>query len=203
MWLAYPLRQLPPSGQGFTCPHFVGVWDTVSSVGWKNDPLKLPYSADNPDISIGRHAIAIDERRAFFRTNRWIPSAELDAHGPKDVKQVWFAGVHCDVGGGYPEEHSGLSKFPLEWMLEEAKIAGLQVNAARQAEVLGQSPGSRYAKADPDALIHENRGQLKAPFRSYATSRFGIGMQFHAQAMRSERLSCSAMVAKQIEKRSG
>jgi uncharacterized protein (DUF2235 family) len=143
-------------GQTECCPHFVGLWDTVSSVGWKDDPLKLPYSADNPTINIGRHAIAIDERRAFFRTNRWIPSPELEAHGPKDVKQVWFAGVHCDVGGGYTEKESGLSKFPLEWMLEEAKIAGLHVNTARQVEVLGLSPGSTYAKADPDAWIHES-----------------------------------------------
>jgi uncharacterized protein (DUF2235 family) len=137
-------------------PHFVGVWDTVSSVGWKNNPLKLPFSADNPDINIGRHAIAIDERRAFFRTNRWLPAPELAEHGPNDLKQVWFAGVHCDVGGGYPEVDSGLSKFPLEWMLEEAKMAGLHVNAARQAEVLGQSPDSNYAKADPDACIHQS-----------------------------------------------
>jgi uncharacterized protein (DUF2235 family) len=137
-------------------PHFVGVWDTVSSVGWKDNPLKLPFSADNPDIHIGRHAISIDERRAFFRTNRWVPSAELTEHGPKDVKQVWFAGVHCDVGGGYPEPDSGLSKIALKWMLEEAKAAGLLVNAARQAEVLGLSPGSNYEKPDPDAIQHES-----------------------------------------------
>jgi uncharacterized protein (DUF2235 family) len=136
--------------------HFVGVWDTVASVGWKDNPLKLPFSADNPDINIGRHAIAIDERRAFFRTNRWIPSSELTEHGPKDVLQVWFAGVHCDVGGGYPEEESGLSKIALEWMLEEAKAAGLVVNAARQDEVLGRTPGSEYAKPDCDAPAHES-----------------------------------------------
>jgi len=137
-------------------PYFVGVWDTVSSVGWKDNPLKLPFSADNPDIAIGRHAIAIDERRAFFRTNRWVPSALLKEHGPRDVKQVWFAGVHCDVGGGYAEAESGLSKIALEWMLEEAKANGLLVNNARQAEVLGLSPGSKYAKPDADACQHES-----------------------------------------------
>jgi uncharacterized protein (DUF2235 family) len=141
-----------------TCcdPHFVGVWDTVSSVGWKNNPLKLPFSADNPAIHIGRHAIAIDEKRAFFRTNRWIPSAELSEHGPKDVKQVWFAGVHCDVGGGYPEKESGLSKLALEWMLEEAKAAGLLVNPARQSEILPRTPGGEIASPDPDGLMHES-----------------------------------------------
>src|SRR5882724_2142920 len=52
-------------------PHFVGVWDTVSSVGWIYDPVSLPYSATNPDIQIGRHAISIDERRCMFRPNMW------------------------------------------------------------------------------------------------------------------------------------
>jgi hypothetical protein len=47
-------------------PHFVGIWDTVSSVGALHNPLKLPFSATNPDIAIGRHAVAIDERRAFL-----------------------------------------------------------------------------------------------------------------------------------------
>jgi uncharacterized protein (DUF2235 family) len=145
------------------CPHFVGVWDTVSSVGWKDTPLKLPFSADNPDIKIGRHAIAIDERRAFFRTNRWMPSKDLPVHGPRDLKQVWFAGVHCDVGGGYPEEESGLSKFALQWMLQEAEIADLHVNPARKDEVLGKIPGGKYQPADPDACLHESlKGWWKA-----------------------------------------
>jgi uncharacterized protein (DUF2235 family) len=137
-------------------PYFVGVWDTVASVGWKDNPLKLPFSADNPDINIGRHAIALDERRAFFRTNQWIPSPELTEHGPRDLMQVWFAGVHCDVGGGYAEKESGLSKIALEWMLEEAKAAGLIVNSARQEEVLGRVPGSQYAKPDCDGPAHES-----------------------------------------------
>jgi uncharacterized protein (DUF2235 family) len=77
--------------------HFVGVWDTVSSVGWFENPLRLPYTADNSSIAIGRHAIAIDERRAFFRANMWHPTPD---GGPADVKQVWFPGVHADVGGG-------------------------------------------------------------------------------------------------------
>jgi hypothetical protein len=36
----------------------------------------------------------------------------------QDIKQVWFASVHADIGGGYPENESGLSKFPLDWMIE-------------------------------------------------------------------------------------
>jgi len=135
------------------CPHFVGVWDTVSSVGWIENPLRLPYAANNPDIAIGRHAIAIDERRAFFRTNLWRPSPPTG--GPKDVKQVWFPGVHSDVGGGYPEAESGLSKIALEWMLRESKDAGLLVEPARVDVILGRSGGG-YVLPDAKADMHES-----------------------------------------------
>ena len=133
-------------------PYFVGVWDTVSSVGWIENPLRLPYTANNPDIQIGRHAIAIDERRAFFRPNLWRPTA---TGGPRDLKQVWFPGVHCDVGGGYPEAESGLSKVALEWMLREAASAGLLTEPAKVNRVLGRS-GDEYVPPDPKAAMHES-----------------------------------------------
>ena len=138
-------------------PWFVGVWDTVSSVGWVENPLKLPFVASNPDIAIGRHAIAIDERRAFFRTHLWRPSSDpSQPGGPKDLKQVWFPGVHCDVGGGYSEAESGLSKIALEWMLDEAEAAGLLVDASRRREVLGQAGGDRHVAPNPLADAHES-----------------------------------------------
>jgi uncharacterized protein (DUF2235 family) len=136
-------------------PHFVGVWDTVSAVGWFSSPLSLPFTASNPDIAIGRHAIAIDERRAFFRTNRWEPSGNSAEAGPKDLKQVWFPGVHCDVGGGYPESESGVSKIALEWMIDEARIAGLHLDETLVARVLGRAGGG-YVPPDLDGMMHES-----------------------------------------------
>jgi uncharacterized protein (DUF2235 family) len=136
-------------------PHFVGVWDTVSSVGWYENPTHFPYSADNPDIEIGRHAVAIDERRAFFRTNLWRLAGVPPTSGPKDLKQVWFPGVHCDVGGGYPEAESGLSKLALDWMIHEARAAGLLVEQQNVDRVLGKSGGG-YAPPDPNAQAHES-----------------------------------------------
>lgn len=133
-------------------PHFVGVWDTVSSVGWIENPIRLPYTADNPDISIGRHAISIDERRAFFRSNLWRPKP---AGGPKDIKQVWFPGVHCDVGGGYPESESGLSKIALEWMLKEAAGPGLLTDSTMVNQILGRSDPN-FARPDAHAKLHES-----------------------------------------------
>jgi uncharacterized protein (DUF2235 family) len=146
--------------RGTICkPHFVGVWDTVNSVGWIENPLKLPYSANNPDIAIGRHAVSIDERRAFFRANLWRPDPPIGDSGPQDLKQVWFPGVHCDVGGGYSEARSGLSKFALEWMVREAASAGLLIDRARLNEVMGRT-GTKFAKADCDADIHESLSQV-------------------------------------------
>jgi len=130
---------------------FVGVWDTVLSVGWSQN-LLIPYTANNPNIRIGRHAISIDERRAFFQTNLWHPTP---SGGPHDMKQVWFPGVHSDVGGGYPESESGLSKITLEWMLNEALAAGLMTDPARVDLVLGRS-NHGYVQPDPNAMMHES-----------------------------------------------
>jgi uncharacterized protein (DUF2235 family) len=137
--------------------HFVGVWDTVSSVGWVDNPLHLPGEANNPDIEIGRHAISIDEHRSFFRSHLWVPPADpTKPRGPRDLKQVWFPGVHCDVGGGYEEQESGISKYPLKWMIDEASAAGLLVDTSKAHDVLGLKPGSQYAPAKPDAKKHES-----------------------------------------------
>ena len=64
---------------------FIGVWDTVSSIGWLYDLVTLRFTAMNPDIEIGRHAISIDERRASFRQNLW----RIDPKHPQDIEQVW------------------------------------------------------------------------------------------------------------------
>lgn len=128
--------------------HFLGVWDTVNSVGWIGSPLAIPFARHNPDVNITRHAIAIDERRAFYRVN-WFEEAE-----GADIQQVWFPGVHCDVGGGYPEAESAISKYPLEWMINEAVKAGLLVDADRVAQILGRH-GDRFTAAAP-AQMHES-----------------------------------------------
>jgi hypothetical protein len=65
--------------------------------------------------------------------------------------------VHCDVGGGYSEAESGLSKIALEGMLEEAKADGLLTNLGREAEVLGRGGSKRFAaQPDPNATLHES-----------------------------------------------
>jgi uncharacterized protein (DUF2235 family) len=140
------------------CPvFFVGVWETPAQFGWIFNPfpLRIPFSANNPGIEIGRHAIAMDERRVLFQPSLWRPLAPPRAAGPRDLKQVWFRGVHADVCGGYPEAESGLSKISLEWMLTEAIKSGLMVDRKTMSDVLGLN-NSKFARPDPNAPIHES-----------------------------------------------
>jgi len=113
--------------------HFLGPWDTVSSVGWVWNPVTLQATSNNKSVEIVRHAIAIDEKRAFFRTNLWGKMRPEDHPIEQDVKQVWFAGVHSDVGGSYALEASGLSNIALEWMLVEAMDKGLLIDDINKA----------------------------------------------------------------------
>ncbi len=121
------------------------MWDTVSSVGWVYNVAHFPgtKATHNPDLHFVRHAMSIDERRAFFRQNLF--GAPHDAQ--QDVKEIWFAGVHSDVGGSYPESESQLSKIALQWMVSEGEVAGLRVDPNRKADILGRKPP--YVAPDP------------------------------------------------------
>ncbi len=123
--------------------HFVGVWETVSSVGWVYTPLRLFNVAKNKTIATGRQAVSIDERRCFYQDNLWGESLP-----GQDVVQVWFAGVHSDVGGSYPQESSGLSNIPLQWMLVQAHEAGIRLAPDRVKLVLGE-PTAVYPACQP------------------------------------------------------
>jgi uncharacterized protein (DUF2235 family) len=130
------------------CPvHFIGVWDTVGSVGFVNQFKTFPFTAHNPDVSHVRHAVSIDERRCFFRQNLMFKD-----YPEQDVKNVWFAGVHSDVGGGYPPDQAGLARITFEWMIREAALFGLQINSADlqlELNLLGSAP-------NPCAEQHES-----------------------------------------------
>ncbi len=125
--------------------HFVGVWDTVSSLGWIYNAVNFPFTraTKNPDFQVVRHAVSIDERRAFFRENSFGEPHDTQ----QDILEVWFAGVHSDVGGSYPESESQLSQIALRWMLCEAELAGLVVDPRRKADILGGKPP--YVSPDP------------------------------------------------------
>jgi uncharacterized protein (DUF2235 family) len=150
--------------------HFLGVWDTVSSIivpgptAFSLPRLRtLPYTRINPSVRAFRHAIAIDERRRMFRPNWWIdgqlydedPFSHPPVKVPQDCVQHWFAGVHSDVGGGYPEEQSALAKLPLIWMIEEAEKSGLRIDGAA-FDRIARGTDPRYVKPDPCGPIHNS-----------------------------------------------
>lgn len=123
--------------------HFVGVWDTVSAFGWIWDLLSIPYTTTNDLIDHLRHAVSLDERRIAFR-----PGLAVRASEDQDIKEVWFAGVHSDVGGGYPDKESGLARITLKWMLAEARPLGLEIDEAEEEDQLR----GMGLKGQPDAL---------------------------------------------------
>jgi uncharacterized protein (DUF2235 family) len=123
-------RDVPGSSDRRFPTHFMGVWDTVSSVGWAWDPIKYLYTAKNPSISSVRHAVSIDERRWFFRQNLFTPCPG------QNMEERWFPGVHCDVGGGYPEDQGGLWREAFTWIRDEAVAAGLSLDHVRAERAL-------------------------------------------------------------------
>ena len=118
---------------------FIGIWDTVSSVGWITSPLRLFNVAQNPSIRNGRQAISVDERRCFYADNLWgDPLMVGEPPEKQDILQVWFSGVHSDVGGSYEQKDAGLSNITLEWMLLEAQSKGVKLVEERVDVVLGR-----------------------------------------------------------------
>lgn len=133
------------------CPvAFLGPWDTVGSVGMYNMNQSFPFTYENKSVAIVRHAVSLDERRAAFRSNVFKADATKLANGTPRVKNVWFPGVHSDVGGGYPFAKSGLAMLAFQWMVREAKEAGLLVDDAKVNALLAECPPSATAE------IHES-----------------------------------------------
>jgi uncharacterized protein (DUF2235 family) len=111
---------------------FLGVWDTVDAVGlpfhlsdminevfWR---FKFPDAHLHQRVKHACHALAIDDERHSFKPVLWDETAEQDT--PGRIEQVWFAGVHSNVGGGYPRQ--GMSLVSLDWMMCKAEGHGLR-----------------------------------------------------------------------------
>jgi len=156
---------------------FMGVWDTVSSVLVPNykelfippiKPENLLHTHNNPAVRSFRQAASVDEGRRCFRLDAWDPDQKFKPNyysqgDPPDqsAEQIWFAGVHSDVGGGYPRLDSGLSQFSFIWMIEQAKTAGLDINNRMARYVAGVEKWSEktdyiYPPADVQATKHNS-----------------------------------------------
>ncbi|MGI9490186.1 MAG: DUF2235 domain-containing protein [Geminicoccaceae bacterium] len=158
-------RILAPRRPAIRC---LGLFDTVGSViEWGRFGPRFrthAYTETNQSVEAVRHAVAIDERRTMFRPQLW-PDKDDYWGGPckpkivkkQDVEEVWFSGVHSDVGGGLPEKVSGLAKIPLDWLITETKKLGLAYQTpVINKIVLGKSKAESYVKPDPLAEKNES-----------------------------------------------
>lgn len=129
---------------------FLGVWDTVGALGIPDDLEFTNLIFDRKarwefhdttlgdHVDIARHAMALDEMRSSFAVCRW-DRRESTNHDPSDVKEMWFPGVHGDVGGGYQD--SLLSDIALKWMIDEARTAGVCFRPGVDRQLKGDAKG--------------------------------------------------------------
>ncbi|WP_244474476.1 DUF2235 domain-containing protein [Methylobacterium sp. Leaf85] len=110
----------------FTTKSKVSWYKTLHVTGWR---MEFYDTSLNPNVQHARHALAIDENREDFDKVAWTTGSKAapeivtttEKDGYTQLKQVWFAGVHSDVGGSYPENEARLSDIALQWMIEEAQ----------------------------------------------------------------------------------
>lgn len=142
---------------------FVGVWDTVGAMGIPKTFLGLFEDKDEfydtklgRNVRAARHAMAIDEIREDFEPTIWKPKKNLD------LKQVWFAGAHADIGGSCKPDKNKLvlSDITLQWMVKEAGGFGLSVE---QYMTKGLKPDAR-ARINPSRRsFYRLRGKYERP----------------------------------------
>lgn len=121
--------------------YFIGVWDTVGTLGVPGTILseRGKYSWHDTELSsivdYAYHAVALDEHRAAYDVPLWTSSNGMMKPKNMEVEQRWFIGAHANVGGGYDSKNL-LADIPLQWIMEKASNAGLkldQFNAASGA----------------------------------------------------------------------
>lgn len=149
---------------------FLGLFDTVSAVGSPWRPTRFDYTYANDRVETVRHAVALDEHRVMFVQNLWREPEPTDPPATRttDLRQVWFAGVHADIGGGYAQGEHGLSLIPLAWMRDHAEQAQLTFRPKISARLLaGDDNAKATTTADVvainiDAPMHDELQRQKA-----------------------------------------
>lgn len=166
---------------------FIGVWDTVSAYGMPikemNDgihrylwPIELPNRQLSDKVTFARQALSLDEERSTFHPQLWeeddinvADRAGQDRHvADERLCQVWFAGVHSNVGGGYPDD--SLAYIPFVWMIQEAERCGLRFKSDNPTDP--QSPVSdpdtfknAISKRDKDGRLYDPRKGMGGYYR--------------------------------------
>ena len=158
--------QTKAQGRDAVRSDFLGLWDTVEAYGipiaelkrgidWVLWPMLFGEYTLSKMVDRACHALSLDDARTTFHPLLWDEAAEAKMVEQKEVPpgritQVWFAGVHCNVGGGYPEDR--LSLVPLEWIMGEAKASGMPLDDAHIQSVA--------ADCSPYARLYDSRAGL-------------------------------------------
>lgn len=172
---------------------FVGVWDTVDAVGvpidhvadfWNRFVYPFRFSGFKlaDAVAKGCHALAIDDERHTFRPVLWNETEEDNGR----IEQVWFAGVHSNVGGGYPKQ--GLSLIALDWMMARAEEQELRFNVNER---------DRYCELqNPHDKLYDSRAGWAVYYRylprdiAQICQERGVGPKIHASVF--ERIAVGA-----------
>jgi len=147
---------------------FLGLWDTVDAYGLPIDemtrgwdqwvwPLSMSEQVAPGSVRKVCHAIALDDERHTFHPVLLDERSEPEVAHTDDerVTQVWFAGVHSNVGGGYPDD--SLAHVPLRWMAAEARKQGLRLHPHRLNDWA--------SRADPHGPLYDSRRGLGVYYR--------------------------------------
>lgn len=175
-------RASRPAGDPPAEVAMLGLWDTVDAYGLPIEeltravdllvlPITMPDGDLNPRVLRACHALSLDDERRTFHPRLWNEEPHVEegrrwggveggnrntSHIRKErITQVWFAGVHADVGGGYADD--SLAHVPLGWMLGEAEACGLRFAAPLRDRLL--------ALADENGPIHDSRRGLAGYYR--------------------------------------
>lgn len=156
---------------------FIGVWDTVAAYGLPLDemtrgvsnwvwPLELPNRILSPRVKCARHALALDDERTTFHPVLWTEEGESRPAVPTTIDderlvQVWFVGMHANVGGGYPDD--AVAFVPLNWLVDEAIKRGLIFKNAPFADP--DSIKWISSSQDKDGRLYDSRSGLGSYYR--------------------------------------
>ena len=181
-WL---LRRSPslfiPGARTVNTIRFLGLWDTVAAYGLPVDemtrgvsrylwPLELPNHRIDPGrILRACHALSLDDQRTTFHPILWDESNLPTAPNPpkpyltrdEKVTQIWFAGVHANVGGGYPDD--SLAHLPMVWIWKEAKDCKLKFKASPTSDP--DALLNAQSKTDKDGRLYDSRSGLAGYYR--------------------------------------
>ncbi len=156
----------PERRAGAVPVRFMGLFDTVEAYGMPVEELRSvwnrliwPIRFRNRRCAwiVGqvRHALSLDDERLSFHPIRFDVRPRPDGRPVPETQEVWFAGVHSDVGGGYPNDETAFA--PLLWIAEQAAAQGLAFDRAALDRI--------RARLYPQALIHDSRQGLATIYR--------------------------------------